>query len=244
MPRGLWADQPGPGWVDEPGRAYECAAAPEDPPAAKLKRSSTAKPRPQGKVAKRCASKVAKDTTAAQPKSKAAKRGASQAAKHKAEPQPKPKVAKQCASQAPKDTAEAQPKTKAAKRCASQAAKDKAEAQSKPKAAEQPTRLAGAKLRELDTIPCGKCGEVCDPHGTHGAMVLCDALVDGATCNAGWHLGCLSPPLTVVPTGKWYCHEHRPVPLGHCLNCACPECTVADGPRKRTKAPVFQAGWG
>ena len=33
----------------------------------------------------------------------------------------------------------------------------------------------------------------------HGAMLLCDL------CNAGYHLGCLRPPLASVPAGDWYC---------------------------------------
>lgn len=38
--------------------------------------------------------------------------------------------------------------------------------------------------------------------GAHGkSMLLCDR------CNRGWHLYCLSPPLSTIPHGNWYCLE-------------------------------------
>ncbi|CAE5962301.1 unnamed protein product [Arabidopsis arenosa] len=38
--------------------------------------------------------------------------------------------------------------------------------------------------------------------GNHGdVMLLCDS------CNKGWHIYCLSPPLTHIPLGNWYCLE-------------------------------------
>ena len=33
-------------------------------------------------------------------------------------------------------------------------------------------------------------------------MLLCDR------CNCGFHMGCLDPPLSVVPAGDWFC-SHR-----------------------------------
>ncbi|WOL18229.1 lysine-specific demethylase 5B [Canna indica] len=48
----------------------------------------------------------------------------------------------------------------------------------------------------LDQI-CEQCKS-----GLHGeVMLLCDR------CDKGWHLYCLSPPLTSVPSGNWYCLE-------------------------------------
>ncbi|XP_024086370.1 PHD and RING finger domain-containing protein 1 isoform X3 [Cimex lectularius] len=41
--------------------------------------------------------------------------------------------------------------------------------------------------------------EVCHQHDREHEMLLCDR------CNAGYHMDCLSPPLTQVPTGDWFC---------------------------------------
>jgi hypothetical protein len=49
--------------------------------------------------------------------------------------------------------------------------------------------------KPIANLPCIVCG---DPGREH-LMVLCDG------CNSGWHLGCLSPPLTAVPRGSWFC---------------------------------------
>ena len=32
-------------------------------------------------------------------------------------------------------------------------------------------------------------------------MLLCDR------CNCGFHMGCLDPPLSVVPAGDWFCTQ-------------------------------------
>jgi hypothetical protein len=32
-------------------------------------------------------------------------------------------------------------------------------------------------------------------------MLLCDK------CDKGWHMKCMSPPMTVVPEGDWFCVE-------------------------------------
>jgi hypothetical protein len=46
----------------------------------------------------------------------------------------------------------------------------------------------------------------CDFHHSIGSdaarqMLLCD------TCDSGWHMQCLSIPLTQVPDGDWYCPD-------------------------------------
>ncbi|GAX74744.1 hypothetical protein CEUSTIGMA_g2191.t1 [Chlamydomonas eustigma] len=46
-------------------------------------------------------------------------------------------------------------------------------------------------------LPCEKCNM---PHDDH-VMVLCDS------CNRGYHIYCLTPPLTTVPPGIWVCPE-------------------------------------
>jgi hypothetical protein len=40
---------------------------------------------------------------------------------------------------------------------------------------------------------------VCDRDDDDESMLLCDG------CDAGYHMGCLSPPLTSVPPGDWFC---------------------------------------
>ncbi|KAG0563907.1 hypothetical protein KC19_8G068600 [Ceratodon purpureus] len=57
---------------------------------------------------------------------------------------------------------------------------------------------AGAAMEEqrADQI-CEQCHS-----GAHEkSMLLCDR------CNRGWHLYCLSPPLSAIPHGNWYCLE-------------------------------------
>ena len=52
----------------------------------------------------------------------------------------------------------------------------------------------------LDDIQCRKFGNTKD----EDSMLLCDA------CDAGYHLGCLDPPLQTVPEGKWLCADCVP----------------------------------
>ena len=44
-------------------------------------------------------------------------------------------------------------------------------------------------------LPCQVCGFPDD----EARMLLCDR------CDQGWHMQCLDPPLTKVPTGRWTC---------------------------------------
>ncbi|KAL6042669.1 Histone-lysine n-methyltransferase [Balamuthia mandrillaris] len=49
----------------------------------------------------------------------------------------------------------------------------------------------------VEEIVCEGCGS-----GEHDEeLVLCDK------CNGGWHLWCMSIPLTVIPEGDWFCHK-------------------------------------
>eukprot|EP00271_Cylindrocystis_brebissonii_P017526 TRINITY_DN4596_c1_g1_i1.p1 TRINITY_DN4596_c1_g1~~TRINITY_DN4596_c1_g1_i1.p1 ORF type:complete len:2735 (-),score=484.18 TRINITY_DN4596_c1_g1_i1:871-9075(-) len=45
-----------------------------------------------------------------------------------------------------------------------------------------------------------KCKQ-CQGESHEDAMLFCDK------CDRGWHLYCLSPPLTAVPKGSWYCFD-------------------------------------
>jgi transposase InsO family protein len=49
-------------------------------------------------------------------------------------------------------------------------------------------------------LPC----EVCRSPSLADFMLLCD------TCNKGFHLRCLQPPLSAVPDGDWFCPRCRP----------------------------------
>ena len=65
--------------------------------------------------------------------------------------------------------------------------------------------LASAKYYEACSTTdgahtvCSKCGDGTDEEGNE--ILLCD----GAACPEGWHLKCLTPPLTAVPNGEWLC---------------------------------------
>jgi hypothetical protein len=46
-------------------------------------------------------------------------------------------------------------------------------------------------------LPC----RVCISPAREASMLICDG------CQAGWHKGCLDPPLKRVPRGNWFCPE-------------------------------------
>jgi len=48
--------------------------------------------------------------------------------------------------------------------------------------------------------------QVCHSPYKEDKMLLCDK------CNAGWHLDCLIPPLTTIPSGVWECPHCTPCP--------------------------------
>ena len=49
-------------------------------------------------------------------------------------------------------------------------------------------------------LPC----ELCQSPTLADPMLLCD------TCNRGYHISCLTPPLTQVPPGDWHCPVCQP----------------------------------
>ena len=84
---------------------------------------------------------------------------------------------------------------------------------------ESPVPADPAKLSALVTVPqewpCDGCGRP----DREDEMVLCDA------CDGGWHLDCLSPALTTIPVGEWFCpacavsHLPRAANSGSGQNC-------------------------
>ena len=54
---------------------------------------------------------------------------------------------------------------------------------------------------ELDAIPC----TICDHPGGHDNMAIC------SKCNQCYHLRCMIPPMTTVPSGDWYCPACDPL---------------------------------
>ncbi|CAM6090958.1 unnamed protein product [Calypogeia fissa] len=80
------------------------------------------------------------------------------------------------------------------------------EVESRPQpnpAAQRKRRKTGDKV----AVPgegLGRTDQICEQchSGAHEQlMLLCDR------CDRGWHLYCLSPPLSTVPVGNWYCLE-------------------------------------
>lgn len=51
------------------------------------------------------------------------------------------------------------------------------------------------KVDEVDFTHC----EICNRSDREDIMLLCDG------CDAGYHMDCLMPPLTEIPSGSWYC---------------------------------------
>ncbi|CAL9237595.1 unnamed protein product [Arabidopsis halleri] len=63
-------------------------------------------------------------------------------------------------------------------------------------------RNADVKIPKVEKE--GGADQACEQckSGKHGdVMLLCDS------CNKGWHIYCLSPPLMHIPLGNWYCLE-------------------------------------
>ena len=56
-------------------------------------------------------------------------------------------------------------------------------------------RVVPGLARPTVDHPC----EICSLPDRASEMLLCDS------CNSGYHMSCLTPPLTKVPTGEWYC---------------------------------------
>ena len=54
--------------------------------------------------------------------------------------------------------------------------------------------------RSAEKIGCLVCRSKSDPEQT----LLCDQ------CNKGWHMFCLKPKLTQIPSGDWFCPRCRP----------------------------------
>ncbi|KAH9983093.1 hypothetical protein BJV74DRAFT_777774, partial [Russula compacta] len=45
-------------------------------------------------------------------------------------------------------------------------------------------------------VECKTC-EICEEKGDDARILFCD------TCDRGWHMDCLTPPLQDSPPGKW-----------------------------------------
>ena len=61
------------------------------------------------------------------------------------------------------------------------------------------TRVYPERFVLAATVHCQICGSLRDAP----VMLLCD------TCNRGYHMWCLTPPLLEVPIGHWHCDEHQ-----------------------------------
>ena len=56
-----------------------------------------------------------------------------------------------------------------------------------------------------DTVRCQACNSGEREH----EIILCDS------CDVGYHMGCLDPPLTELPQGEWFCPECEPHQPGY-----------------------------
>lgn len=63
------------------------------------------------------------------------------------------------------------------------------------RAAAADTAAAGDEPRDPEDVICSACGHTQPEHN----MLLCDG------CDAGYHMTCLEPEITVVPEGDWFC---------------------------------------
>ncbi|KAL3666827.1 hypothetical protein V7S43_008445 [Phytophthora oleae] len=60
-------------------------------------------------------------------------------------------------------------------------------------------RIMERKVEAMD-LPCERCNQV-DDH--YSLLILCD----GKNCKREYHMNCLTPPLTSVPPGEWFCPD-------------------------------------
>lgn len=74
-----------------------------------------------------------------------------------------------------------------------------------------------------DDIEFTHC-EICNQSNREDIMLLCDG------CDAGYHMDCLTPPLTEIPDGSWYCD-----------NCFASEVTDDDIPEVLAEMESFVA---
>lgn len=58
--------------------------------------------------------------------------------------------------------------------------------------------LTHEECRDWVCLACMRCA-VCDSEESEESMVACDI------CDRGYHIACLSPPLTEIPAGTWVC---------------------------------------
>ncbi|KAI9454545.1 hypothetical protein BJY52DRAFT_1284058 [Lactarius psammicola] len=58
-------------------------------------------------------------------------------------------------------------------------------------------------------VECKTC-EICQEKGDDARILFCD------TCDRGWHMDCLTPPLQDSPPGKWHCPSCTHNPSGIC----------------------------
>ena len=59
--------------------------------------------------------------------------------------------------------------------------------------------IEGIILPELVVVPAGYKCVVCREKKDATTMLLCDQ------CQRGWHMACLTPPLSTLPRGEWIC---------------------------------------
>ena len=57
----------------------------------------------------------------------------------------------------------------------------------------------GTICPELAVVPTGYRCVVCGEKKGAATMLLCDQ------CQRGWHMTCLTPPLSMLPKGEWIC---------------------------------------
>ena len=69
----------------------------------------------------------------------------------------------------------------------------------KPGAAERSNAFEDEVIAYEPPKPGEEVCEVCARGEDNGNMLLCDR------CSCGFHTYCLSPPLTAVPAGEWFC---------------------------------------
>lgn len=53
--------------------------------------------------------------------------------------------------------------------------------------------------------------EICESPADEATMILCGDDY-GHGCDRGWHLACMTPALSEVPSGPWFCDDCRNAP--------------------------------
>ncbi|CEH19130.1 histone acetyltransferase mst2 [Ceraceosorus bombacis] len=101
-------------------------------------------------------------------------------------------------------------------------------------------KVAVAREYAWRCMECKTC-EVCSDKGDDAQIMFCDR------CDRGWHLYCLSPPLTKVPLGRWICPTCRQLEahVAHLMDSEdSSRAKLSNGHQKQSRKALLASSYG